>query len=143
MAPVEQRDEMIDVLAGLTLFADLQRPQLEAAAHTFEEQWFPEGQRVLRQGFTGTGFYLIIEGEAGVEVNGEELSRLSRGDFFGEISVLLGEPPSADVVALAPLRCLMLSGPELEEFLLAHPKVMFRMLQAEARKLRKTTLWRS
>lgn len=143
MGPVEQRDEIVDVLAGLALFADLQRPQLEAVAHTFEEQWFPQGQRVLRQGFTGTGFYLIIEGEAGVEVNGEELSRLSRGDFFGEISVLLGEPPSADVVALTPLRSLMLSGSELEEFLLAHPSVMFRMLQAEARKLRKTTLWRS
>jgi CRP-like cAMP-binding protein len=57
--------------------------------------------------------------------------------------VLLGEPPVADVVAAGPVRCLVLSGPELEEFLVAFPRVMYRMLQAQARRLRSANLWQS
>jgi CRP-like cAMP-binding protein len=138
-----ERNEVVDILAGLTLFGDLPRPQLEAVAHTFDEDFFPEGQRVLRQGFAGTGFYVIVEGEAAVRVNGEDLARLSRGDFFGEISVLLGEPPTADVIALAPLRCLVLPGPQMEQFLVLNPRVAFRMVQTLARRLRSTIQWRS
>jgi CRP-like cAMP-binding protein len=136
-------DDVIDILGGLALFADLRRPQLESVAHTFEEEMFAEGQRVLRQGFQGSNFYVIIEGEAAVRVDGQDLATLGRGDFFGEVSALLGEPPTADVVALRPLRCLVLGGAEMREFLLSNPTITFRMLQAEARRLRATIEWRS
>jgi CRP-like cAMP-binding protein len=136
-------DDVVEVLGNLALFADLGRPQLESVAHTFEEEMFAEGQRVLRQGFRGSNFYVIIEGEAAVRVDGQDLATLARGDFFGEISALLGEPPTADVVALRSLRCLVLGGTEMREFLVAHPTVTFRMLQAEARRLRATIEWRS
>jgi CRP-like cAMP-binding protein len=137
------REEIVQTLAGLALFADLSRPQLESVAHTFEEEWFNEGQRILRQGFSGTGFYVIIEGDAAISIDGQERARLSRGDFFGEISILLGEPPTADVVAVGRLRCLVLGGPQVPAFLLAHPQVMLRMLQTMARRLRSTIQWRS
>lgn len=133
----------LDTLGALSLFADLSRPQLEEIAHTFDEEVYPEGQRILRQGFSGNNFYVIAEGEAAVRVDGDDLARLGKGDFFGEVSVLLGEPPSADVVALRPLRCLVLPGPEVETFLVEHPRIMFRMLQASARRLRSTIQWRS
>lgn len=138
-----RRDEIVDILSGLALFADLSRPQLEAVAHTFEEEFFPQGQRILRQGFSGNNFYVILDGEAAVRVDGRDLAALGRGDFFGEVSVLLGDPPSADVVAVQPIRCLVLAGPEVRGFLVDHPTVMFRMLQTEARRLRNTIQWRS
>ncbi|MGH2403085.1 MAG: cyclic nucleotide-binding domain-containing protein [bacterium] len=138
-----ERDDILESLASLALFADLSRPQLEAAAHTFEEEWFTEGQRILRQGFTGSNFYVILEGEAAVRIDGQTRAALSRGDFFGEISVLLDDPPIADVVALRPLRCVFLSDLDLEAFLTTYPRVMFRMLQALARRLRSASLWRS
>lgn len=136
-------DDITNIMAGLALFADLSRPQLEAAAHTFEEEWFTEGQRILRQGFTGSNFYVILDGEVAIRIDGETRATLSRGDFFGEVSVLLGEPPTADVVALRPLRCIALAGPDVETFLVAYPRVMYRMLQAQARRLRSANLWRS
>jgi CRP-like cAMP-binding protein len=135
--------DIVDTLASLTLFGDLSRPQLEAVAHTFDEEWFSEGQRILRQGFTGTGFYVILEGEASVRIDGVDRATLGKGDFFGDISILLGEPPVADVVALRPLRCLVLGGPDTEPFLNAYPRVMYRMLQAVARRLRNANQWRS
>ena len=139
---MDGRDEFINTLAGLTLFADLSRPQMEAVAHTFEEEYFTEGQRVLRQGFSGSNLYIILSGEAAVHVNGTQRATLSRGDFFGEISVLLGEPPAADVVALRPLRCLVLPASDVEAFLQTYPRVTYRMLQAEARRVRSANLWR-
>jgi CRP-like cAMP-binding protein len=134
---------VVDLLAGMALFADLQRPQLESVAHTFEEEMFADGQPIIRQGLGGSNFYVILEGEAAVRVDGQDLATLGRGDFFGEVSVLLGEPPTADIVALRAMRCLALSAAEVPEFLVAHPRVMLRMLQAEARRLRATIEWRS
>lgn len=131
--------EIVDTLASLTLFADLTRPELEGIAHILEEQYFPQDQRVLRQGLSGSGFYIVLEGEAAAVADGRRVNTLARGDFFGEISVLLGEPPTADIVAVRPLRCLVLGGEHLRDFLVSHPAVCFRILQAEARKLRNAT----
>lgn len=136
------REELIDLLAGLALFADLSRPQLEAVMHRLDEEYFAEGQRILRQGLSGSNLYIILDGEAAVQIDGKQRTTLGRGDFFGEISVLLGEPPNADVVAVRPMRCLVLAASEVEPFLLAYPHITFRMLQAEARRVRTTSVWR-
>lgn len=133
---------LVETLAGFSLFGDLARPQLEVIANSFDEQLLSEGSRVIRQGFGGTGFYVIIEGEAAVMIDGQERARLGRGDFFGELSILLGEPPVADVVALSPLRCIVLGSDRLEEWLMVHPSVTYRMLQAELRRLRSASTWR-
>lgn len=137
------REDLVDAIAGFSLFADLTDPQLERVVHTFEETVYPDGERVLRQGMTGSGFHVILEGEARVVVDGTERARLGRGDFFGEVSILLGESPIADIVAVGTLRCMVLSGPAVEGFLTSHPRVMYRMLQVQARRLRAANRWRS
>jgi CRP-like cAMP-binding protein len=137
------REEIADTLADFTLFGDLQTPQLLGVAGAFEETAFPNGERILRQGLTGSGFYVILEGSADVIVDGQQRAKLYRGDFFGEVSILLGEPPTADVVATSPLRCIVLGGPDVEGFMKAYPPVMYRMLQAQARRLRNANRWRS
>jgi len=137
------QDEIADTLAGFAMFADLSTAQLQQVAHTFDEAVYPEGERILRQGLTGSGFFIILEGEAAIVVDGQQRATLGRGEFFGEVSILLGEPPVADVVALHPMRCLILSGAAVKDFLVAHPAVMYRMLQAQARRLRNANRWRS
>jgi CRP-like cAMP-binding protein len=137
------REEIADALAGMTLFADLSTPQLLGVASRFEEAFFPEAARILRQGLTGSAFYVILDGEAAVVVDGEQRATLGRGEFFGEVSILLGEPPTADVVALRPLRCIVLAGASIEQFLVDHPRVMYRMLQAQSRRLRNANRARS
>jgi CRP-like cAMP-binding protein len=132
-------DDITETLAGLAIFADLSRPELERVAHTLEERYFAQDERVLRQGLSGSAFYIVLEGEAAALADGRRVNVLGRGDFFGEISLLLGEPPVADIVATRPLRCLVLAGDRLEEFLKSNPRVCYRILQAEARKLRNAT----
>jgi CRP-like cAMP-binding protein len=137
------QEQLVDTLSRLSLFADLARPELEQVAHKFSEESYPPGQRILRQGFSGSGFFVVLDGEVAIRIDGEERARLSKGDFFGEMSVLLGEPPVADVVALRQLHVLHLGGPDLADFLRAHPPVMFRMLKTIALRLRNASRWRS
>jgi CRP-like cAMP-binding protein len=132
---------VVERLAQLALFADLSWPQLEAITHVFEEQDFAPEQRVLRRGLGGSSFYIVIEGEAVVEVDGRQRRKLGQGEFFGEISALTGSPPSADVRATTLLRCLVIPGQDVEQFLLDHPRVLLRILQAEARRLRDADRW--
>jgi len=140
---VDVRDDVVDMLAGFALFADLSTPVLENLVQTFDEVLFNDGERVIRQGLTGSAFYVILEGTASIRVDGVDRATLRPGDYFGEISCLLGELPTADIVAQRPLRCLVLPCAGLEAFLLAHPRVMYRILQGEARKVRTTTRWLS
>jgi CRP-like cAMP-binding protein len=129
------QSEMLDALARLALFADLDGPQLQAVAHTMSEETFAPGQRILRQGLSGSGFFVVLDGEVSVRVDGVDVARLGRGEFFGETSLLLGEAPVADVVAVGAVTALQLAGPDLRAFLLTYPPVMYRMLQAISRRL--------
>ena len=134
--------DVVESLGHLALFADLSRSQREGIAHSNDEAVFGAGERVLRRGLSGGNFYVILDGEAAVEIDGEEQRRLGRGEFFGEISALTGEPPSADVVAVTVLRCLVISAAQLERLLLALPTFMLRLLRMEAQRLRGAVAWR-
>lgn len=140
---MDVRDEVVDILSGFAIFADLTTPELESLVDSFDEQLFAEGERVIRQGLTGNGFYVILDGAATIRVDGIDRGTLRPGDYFGEISALLGDAPVSDVVAARPLRCLVMAAGQLEAFLTAHPRVLFRLLQGEARKVRTTTKWLS
>ena len=123
-------------LGRLGIFADLTEAELRDVAAELDERSFPEGSWVMRQGDTGTGLFIVVDGEVGVVVDDEERATLATGSFFGEVSVLLGEPVTADIVVRKPLRCLVIPPQRAEEFLLAYPRVMYRMFQIEARRLR-------
>ena len=153
---MSNRVSQIDVeseLAGLSLFADLTPAQLEKAGQAFEEQWFQPGERAQRQGFAGSGFHVIVSGEAEWRVDGQIADRtatrlfttkpllLKRGDWFGELSILFDEPSISDVVAVRALHCVVLPPQELESFLFGYPQVMFRLLLGEARRLRDPLRW--
>jgi CRP-like cAMP-binding protein len=123
-------------LGRLGIFADLTEAELRDVAAELDERSFPEGGWVLRTGETGTGLFIVVDGEVGVVIDDEERATLATGSFFGEVSVLLGEPVTADIVVRKPLRCLVIPPQRAEEFLLAYPRVMYRMFQIEARRLR-------
>jgi CRP-like cAMP-binding protein len=136
------RDQMIETLSSFTLFGGLTSPELESMVHRFEEEFIPTGQRVVRQGFSGTGFYVILEGDASVQIDGEERASISRGECFGELSVLLDEEPIGDVIATTPLRVLVLPRADLADVITSYPEFALRMLQLTLRRLRSASRWR-
>ena len=129
---------LLETVSRLALFADLPMSELDALLPSMREATYSEGQWVLRRGQEHVGLHIIVDGEVGILLQDEELATLNRGSFFGEISALLDEPVVADVIARAPLRCLHIPADEVERFLTSNPRVTYRMLQTEARRLRDT-----
>ena len=133
--------EFPEDLGQLALFADLPAAELEAITGRYEKVSFGEGEWIIRQGDDLSALYMILEGEVTTVIDEEDRRVLPKGSFFGEVSVLLDEPTSASIVTRTPVTCLLVPGPEVEEFLLAHPQVMYRILKAEARRLKTASEW--
>ncbi len=134
---------MADSLARHALFADVPADELDALTGEIGVREFGEGEWVLRAGEANSGLHVILEGEAGVVIDGVERTVIHSGMFFGEISALLDEPIAADVFARTPLRCAVIDRTDLFPFLLANPSVTLRLLQAEVRRLADTNRWRA
>ena len=135
--------DLAERLAKLALFADVPKHELEELAAHCEEARFGEGQFVVRQGDRGHALYVILEGEAGVVIDDVERATLSIGGFFGEVALLLDEPGIADILTRTPLHCIVIPADEVEDFLIANPRVMWNMLRSEARRVRTATEWHS
>ena len=136
-------DPRLERLRSVPLFGSCTEKELAFIASRADEVDIPAGRVLTEKGKSGGDFFIILEGSCSILVDGQERATLSRGEFFGEVSILLGESPVADVVAITPVRCLFLAGPSVESFLIGHPRVMYRMLQAQARRLRNANRWRS
>jgi CRP/FNR family cyclic AMP-dependent transcriptional regulator len=133
----------LEDLGRLALFADLPPDELEAIAASCDEASFAEGEWIVRQGDALSSLYMIVEGEVAVVIDDEDRRVLPKGSFFGEVSVLLEEPASASLVTRTPVSCLVVPGAEVQDFLVAHPRVTYRILMAEARRLKTASEWRS
>ena len=136
-------DRKAELLSAAHLFDGVDAEGMDRIAAVAVQVDFPANHVVARQGEIGTGFFVVVEGRVRVIRDGETVATLGPGDFFGEISIILGEAPIADIVAIKPLSCLVLAGPRVEGFLVDNPRVMWRMLQAQARRLRAANRWRS
>ncbi len=132
---------LADSLGSLALFADLPPESLESLAASMQEEEFGEGEWILREGQSNAGLRVILEGEVTVVIGGMDRAVLHAGMFFGEISVLLDQPVGASVVSRTPLRCAHIHRSELVPFLLDHPTVTLRLLQAEARRVDDANRW--
>jgi len=105
----------VEELAALPLFANLPKEQLARAARWSTEVRFKPGETVIERWDAARDFYVIVEGEAQVLIDGEHVRYLDHGDFFGEVAALdwgsgFGYIRTATVVASADLRLLVL-GP--------------------------------
>jgi CRP/FNR family transcriptional regulator, cyclic AMP receptor protein len=126
----------VEVLLNVPLFAGLEERDLERLADRFQERTFSEGETVVREGSTGTSFFVIGEGSATVSVGDEVRDTLGPGDYFGEIALVDEGVRSASIVAATDLRCYFLTPWEFRPFVEEHPRLAWSLLQNLARRLR-------
>ena len=92
------------------------RQRIVGFMEPYFREYFDEGEVILEQGAPGDCAYFIVNGEAKVTVsnaNGsledEVVASLEKGDLFGEMSLLLNLPRSANVIASSDLEVMILS----------------------------------
>lgn len=109
------------------LFAHLPAGEQQALASHLVHAPFAAGDVMTRQGAVAHWLYLIIDGEARVQVDGPQgpvpVSTLRSGDVFGEMGMLTGEPRRATVVADTPLECYRLDKAGFAQVLRDRPEL--------------------
>ena len=101
---------------------------------------FSEGERIFSQGDLGTEMFIIQEGEVEIikHIGSEShtLSRLEKGDFFGEMSLLEALPRTADALAITDVKVVAINGSRFDEMLRKNPEVAVRIIRKYSKRLR-------
>jgi small-conductance mechanosensitive channel/CRP-like cAMP-binding protein len=127
---VERRRSL---LRSVALFATLSDAERDEVAGHLRYTPFTSGEVMTRQGAEAHWLYIIEDGTASVRVSDgkaeREVARLARADFFGEMSLLTGEPRSATVVADGDVECFRLDKAEFRRVLESRPELAHELAE--------------
>lgn len=118
----------LQLLSNVPIFSELSQSELRSITRLMTSTNIKEGRSLTKQGQVGREFIIILKGEASVVQNFRTVATLRPGDFFGERSVLTGEPRSATVTAETDMLVEVLTRRELLALLDDKPVVAKKML---------------
>jgi putative ABC transport system ATP-binding protein len=106
-----------EFLRAVDLFRALTPTQLTDVAEKMSKRQYAAGETIIREGEPGEEFFLISDGEVDVIRAEHEVARLGRGDFFGEVALISGEPRNATICATEPLDTFVLGKADFQSAL--------------------------
>jgi CRP-like cAMP-binding protein len=132
-----------NVLKSSPLFASLDESAAAALTSSLTEQHVSKGEALFREGEPGDHLYVILEGKVKLghaSTDGREslLAVLGPGEMFGELSLFDPGLRASTATALTEARVFRLGNAQLMPWLAGRPEVAAALLQALARRLRRT-----
>ena len=120
ITPAVEALAAVDILQSLN---DAQRTQLLDASR---RRLYGAGEIIVRQGDRGSSMFVLVHGEASVTLAGTdgEVARSRDGAFFGEMSLLTGEPRTATVTAVTDCDLLEIGANGFRGVVLTAPAIM-------------------
>jgi CRP-like cAMP-binding protein len=131
-----RHDDIAQDLRRVGLFSKCSTRDLAAVAKAVEVESCEPGTRIVTQGQAGDAFYVIIDGSASVQRNGQHVGELGAGDYFGELALLDPAPRNADVVAETHITILRLGFESFRSVVRSIPAINERLLSGLARRVR-------
>jgi CRP/FNR family transcriptional regulator, cyclic AMP receptor protein len=135
---VAKRDP-VQMLGGVPIFEGLSKKDLSQIARAAKKVTHRPGATLAKEGQSGVGFFLILDGTAGVKVGDRSRTKLVPGDFFGEISLLDGGPRTATVTAETEVTTLGLTPWDFKRLVESSPAIASKMLKVMAQRLRSSS----
>ena len=123
-------EENLEFLKKSALFAGFQAEQFEALFRLAEIQIFQEGGVIVAEGTPGDCFFVLMDGEVGIEKSTPEgyprplVSLTEQGAFFGEMAVVDIEPRSATARAYKKTTVVMFTKEALVAMFDEFPELM-------------------
>jgi len=136
-ATAPSHDARIRHLQRVPLFSGFTEDELRRVAELSRISEAAAGTVVTQIGEPGDSFFIIIDGAVAVRTPVGAGSQLQPGDFFGEMSLLDGEPRSATIVATTDLRLLIVDRSHFWRLLDEAPDLVRRMLTILSRRVRR------
>lgn len=135
----ERAGHVMNALRGIEFLGLLNEDELKDVAASAGVEDFGRGETIMRQGDTGRTCYFLESGAVevfyGTDSGADEfVATLGPGDFFGEMSLLAGEPRSATVVAKEDCRCIVIGSDAFIRIFKENPGIAERLSEVLARR---------
>jgi len=135
------------LLAGVDLLASLPPEARTQIAMGAPMAVYGSGETIVRQAEEGQSMFVVLAGEVRVvlEPRRDEVARIQRGGYFGEMSLLTGEPRSATVLAAGDVTVVEIGADLFRRVISAHPEAIEKigmaalMRRAELNQVRSAT----
>ncbi len=126
-----ERSASADAVRECRTFQGLSSSACEALHQRLQPKSFPAGTELLRQGTAARGLYLILSGLVDIvdTKTGERIDCDGAGSVLGEMSLLTGQPCSAQVMAISNVQALELSTEGYEDLRQKHPELEIALSQ--------------
>ncbi|MGD1855479.1 MAG: Crp/Fnr family transcriptional regulator [Leptolyngbyaceae cyanobacterium] len=128
-------DRLLFVRA-VPIFTELRDDFLVRLASIMDELSFPANHRIFREGEEGRSLYIVVSGQVRVHLRSQELTTLSKGTCFGEMSLFDAEPRSASVTTTSACDCLVLTQQQLYEAIDETPGIAVNIIKLLSRRIR-------
>lgn len=136
ISPQEKGEsEFFEYLKNVPLLSDLNDKTLKSIIQESRQVSYPGGKAIMKEGDQSVVFHIIMDGSVAIVKNGKQISRLGKGEFFGEMGLFTGRPRSADVVGLEPTKCLALTAWAFRSYLRHNPMIAFEVIRTLAERL--------
>jgi CRP-like cAMP-binding protein len=131
----------MSLLTGVPLFERFNDEERAVLASQLDEVTFDAGQLIFRRGDPGGAIFIVASGEVEIFIEDSTGARVvfetaKVGDFFGELSLLDGDPRSASAQALSKTLALRVDRGDLEMLFTRHPGAALDVLSVIGRRLR-------
>jgi small-conductance mechanosensitive channel/CRP-like cAMP-binding protein len=131
-----EQGERLEAIRENQLFAQLEKPDHELLARFTKQRHFGAGETIIRQGDPGDSLYILHDGQVVVRLAVEgaerEVATLKPGDFFGEMSLMTGEPRKATCAAKEDVETFVIDKSALREVLSVRPAIAERIAKVLA-----------
>ncbi len=127
------KDAKAELIRSLPLFADCTPPEVAEVAAIATEIDLGAGRQLATESAEGQEFVVIIEGSANVTKGDAVVNTMRSGDFFGEISLVTGQPRTASVIATTPVHALIIEGHAFRRLLEDAPDIRVKVERAVER----------
>ncbi|RHY19526.1 hypothetical protein DYB32_010216 [Aphanomyces invadans] len=113
----------VQFLQNVDLLQRLSHNQLQKVAAALQLEQFPDGAYIIKQGDEGHTFYIVVEGTVQCTTSstydGKEkpLMTLTKGQYFGEMALMLNEPRQANCIAHGTVSCYVLGRQDFTNLL--------------------------
>ncbi|MDH5217269.1 MAG: cyclic nucleotide-binding domain-containing protein [Gammaproteobacteria bacterium] len=133
-------EEVTQLWAKTPFFTDIPLREIRKLARSMHPRHFNAGDYIFKYGDQGAGAAMIQSGHVEIRFEDTTLATLQRGDFFGEIALVLDERRTADAIATEPCDLIFFLRPDLEEWIARSPQQGARLSNNLAHVLAKRLL---
>jgi len=116
-AAQKKRQRYDTFLSKVPLLASMDAYERSQLSDALKPEVFPDGVTIVKQGETGTTFYIVEDGSAVAKKDGQEVMAYGVGDYFGELALIRNQPRAASVIARGNAKLLSIDSRSFKRLL--------------------------